>query len=229
MQLTTYDIRHQCALFKKARDKESYVHQLSDRLSSKTSDKQTRGGEITTQSHPVETFATKFRTPTTGLLFDFFESCGYDREKFDNKLLALVNGRNENENKIYLLSLLQQIDKHFLFKNHRKKLNKFRLLVEKGSKIDQFKIAYYIRFISRTVQHRGKENTIKIKSLSTAPDFADCPETYCTLGDADKIYTVLLDSGAQSSILPWDVFQELGISSDKITKIRHCLNLQGTT
>ena len=75
----------------------------------------------------------------------------------------------------------------------------------------------------------GKENTINIKSLRTAPDFANCPETYCALGDKDKLYTVLLDSGAQSSILPWDIFQELGISSDKITKIRHCLNLQGST
>ena len=103
------------------------------------------------------------------------------------------------------------------------------MLVEKGGKIDQFKIAYYLRFISRTIQHMGKENTINIKSLRTAPDFANCPETYCALGDKDKLYTVLLDSGAQSSILPWDVFQELGISSDKITKIRHCLNLQGTT
>ena len=118
----------------------------------------------------------------------------------------------------------------FCIKKHRKKLNKFRLLIEKGRKICQFKINYYIRFLSRTVQQRGKVSTIKIKCLNaTTNEFADCPEAIITLGNSDTLYTSLLDSGAQSNILPWNIFQELGIGTDKITKVQNSLNLQGTT
>ena len=168
MQLTQYDIRHQCALYKKARDKESYVHHLSDKFSPRNSDNQTNGGSLPTQSHPVEIFSSelihtnvlKLRAPTEGLLYDFLLKCGYDQQEFSKKLLSLVI----NEQRIELLALLNQIEKHLVYKKHKKKLNKFKLLIEKGKKISQFKINYYIRFISRTVQQRGKVSTIRIKA-----------------------------------------------------------------
>ena len=144
LQLTQYDIRHQCALFRKARDKEMYVHNLSenlsDELSPKNTDKQPNGGSFPTQSHPVEIFAAKIRAPTEGLSFEFLLSCRYDQQKFGDKLLSLIL----NKQHVELLSLLGQIDKHFLYKKHRKKPNKFRLLIEKGRKLCQFKINYYI-------------------------------------------------------------------------------------
>ena len=185
-------------------------------------------------SHPVEVFTSrlmhtdvlKIRNPTEGLLYDFLLECGYDQQKFSNRLLSLIL----NEQSVELLSLLDQIDRHLLFKKHKKKLNKFKILIESEKKINQFKINYYIRFISRTVKQKGKVSTIIIKSLNTAENnFANCPETFITLGSTNKIYTSLLDSRAQSNILPWDIFQELEIEKDKITKIRHPLNLQRTT
>ena len=133
----------------------------------------------------------------------------------------------DNKQHVELLSLLGQIDKHFLYKKHRKKLNKFRLLIEKGRKLCQFKINYYIRFLSRTVQQKEKVNTIKIKCLhATTNQFADCPEAIITLGNSYTLFTCLLDSGAQSSILPWKVFQQLEIGKDKIKKVPNSLNLQ---
>ena len=84
----------------------------------------------------------------------------------------------------------------------------------------------------RTVQQRGKINDIKIQSLHTANnifEFADCPEAIVTFGNSSKLYTALLDSGAQTSILPWEVFDQLNIGKEHITRVRHSLNLQGTT
>ena len=80
------------------------------------------------------------------------------------------------------------------------------------------------------MQQTGKVNTIKIKCLNaTTNQFADCPEAIITLGNSDTLYTSLLDSGAQSNILPWNIFQELEIGTDKVKKVQNSLNLQGTT
>ena len=52
MQLTMYDIRQHCALFRKVREKEMYVHKMSENLSAERSpkipDKQPKGGSIAT-------------------------------------------------------------------------------------------------------------------------------------------------------------------------------------
>ena len=71
LQLTKYDIRQLCANFRKAREKEMYVHKISGNLSVEkslnSSNKQKFQVGSSTQSHLVNVFAAKIKTPTEGL------------------------------------------------------------------------------------------------------------------------------------------------------------------
>ena len=75
--------------------------------------------------------------------------------------------------------------------------------------------------------------SIRIESLNSTAneDFivSDCPEIILTLGNTNKLYSGLVDTGAQTSILPWSVFEALQVDRSLITKVRHSLNLCGTT
>ena len=81
MQLTQYDIRQQCSLYKKAREKESYVNNLSGKFSPKN-----LNSMPPISSHPVDVFPSgllqnevpKFQAPSSGLLFQFLLESGYE-------------------------------------------------------------------------------------------------------------------------------------------------------
>ena len=71
VQLTVYDIKQQCSNFRKNLEKEEYVQKISG-VGTKTFPNKKSGGEVfTTQTHPVQIFAAKIKTPRKGLLFDF--------------------------------------------------------------------------------------------------------------------------------------------------------------
>ena len=93
-----------------------------------------------------------------------------------------------NKQHVELWALFDQIDKHLLYKRLKKKLKKFRLLIESGKRLCQFKLNYYLRFLSGTVRQQSGINTIRIECLNTTTNqFADCPEAIITLGNSDTL------------------------------------------
>ena len=227
MQLTGYDIKNQCAIYKKAREKAKYVSSLTDKVTthetSVQGDPPTDSKIFASQVSPTD--VVNFRNPTDGPLFQMLLECGYDQQSFYDSLFSLLY-----KNKSELLTLLNQIETNLICKKHRKKLIKFKKILESGKKTNQYKLNYYLKFISRTVQQRRKVcNNIKIRSLNTAEECSDCPEIFLTLGNSSEIWTGLLDTGAQSSLIPWSILDKLGYTEKDIKKTNHELNLESTT
>ena len=219
MLTTVYDIKKQCTDYRKARDKETYVKNLSNDLSQKK----------------VDLFASellknvpRFRPPLEGVLFDFllkFDTA----QKIIQKLESLINEMQFS----FLWDLFQQMQTVMIFKKDKKKVKKFCQLLERNKILHKFKQNYYLRCISRAITSSSKSNNIKIESLNcTATNefmISDCPEILISLKDTDILQSALVDSGAMASICPLSVFESLGLDSNMIQKVSSNLSLVGTT
>ena len=156
MQMTAYDLRKQCSDFRKVQEKESYVKNLSGKLSPETLNP--------SSPHLVDIFTTellknvpKFQTPSEGLLFDFLQEHDTS-QKIIQKLDSLINDKQFD----LLWILLGLIETHMIFKKYKKKVQKFVTLLKKGV-VHQYKSNYYLRFISRAIMQTGKMGSIRIE------------------------------------------------------------------
>ena len=124
MQLTGYDIKNECAIYKKACEKARYVTSLTD------TDKVTNN-KISTQASKTDcqvlasqisqTDVINFRNPTDGPLYPILLQCGFDQQSFYDCLFTLFY-KCKND----LLTLLHEIEMYMIYKKHRKKLQRFK-------------------------------------------------------------------------------------------------------
>ena len=87
-----------------------------------------------------------------------------------------------------------------------------------------------MKFISRIVQQRKRIcSNIKIRSLFSDGNCCDCPEVFITLGNSTQLYTALLDTGAQSSLIGYSCLEKFCYTEANIKKTGLSLNLESTT
>ena len=154
MQLTGYDIKNECAIYKKACEKARYVTSLTDTDTLTNNNISIQASKTDCQvlaSQISQTNVINFRNPTDGPLYKILLQCGFDQQSFFDCLFTLFY-KSKND----LLTLLNEIEIYMIFKKHRKKLHKFKKLLEYGEKANRYKVNYYLKFISRIVQQRKK-------------------------------------------------------------------------
>merc|ERR1712082_317576 len=228
MQLTGYDIKIECAIYKKACEKARYVTSLTDTDKVTHNNISTQAAKTDCQvlaSRISQTDVINFRNPTEGPLSEILLQCGFDQQSFLDCLFQLFY-----KSKTDLLTLLDEIEKYMIFKKHKKKLQKFKKLIECGEKAQLYKVNYFMKFISRIVQQRKRIcSNIKIRSLYSNGDCCDCPQVFLTLGNSTQLYTALLDTGAQSSLIGYSCLTNFGYTEKEIKKSGLSLNLESTT
>ena len=179
MQLTSYDLKQECAKFKKAQEKQRYINDLN-----KLSAFDSKVSEVT------------FIRPTSGPLSEILIECGDKNQKFNNYLY-----QNYYKDKDNFIILLQEIKKYMIHKNSRKIVNRFQKLISnENPKI--YKVNYFMRYITRTVCHGKKvSNTIEVQNMYTDTNCCECPQIFLTCGKSKKLYNGLIDTGAQASLI----------------------------
>ena len=103
MQLTSYDLKQECAKFKKAKEKQRYINDLN-----KLSAFDSKVCEVT------------FIRPTSGQLSEILIECGENNQKFNTCLYQIYY-----KNKEKFIILLQEIKKYMIHKNSKKIINSF--------------------------------------------------------------------------------------------------------
>ena len=217
-----------CAIYKKACEKTRYVTSLTDTDRVTHNNISTQESQIDCQvlaSRISQTDVINFRNPTDGPLSEILMQCGFDKQSFLDCLFKLFY-----KCKTDLLTLLDEIENYMIHKKHKKKLQKFKKLIECGDKAQLYKVNYFMKFISRIVQQRKRIcSNIKIRSLYSNGDCCDCPEVFLTLGNSTQLYTALLDTGAQSSLIGYSCLTNFGYTEKDIKKTGLSLNLESTT
>ena len=211
MQLTGYDIKNECAKYKKQNDKVNYVNSLT-KISAWES-------QINNQINQVN-----FIRPTTGPLSEILKECGDKKQQFHDCLY-----KKYYKDKADFSILLDDIQKNMIQKKSRKIVNRFKRLIEcENPKL--YKVNYFMRFLARTIQHGKKVyNTIKIQSLYTEESCCDCPQVFITLGTTKNLYIALLDTGAQASLIGYSCLKDFGYTDRDIKKTGASLNIESTT
>ena len=217
MQLTGFDIKKECANYKKECEKKRYVTSL-------TNPDIVTHNNISTLKSQIDNQLITFLNPTEGPLSEILNDCGFKQQHFQDCLY-----KKYYNNKADLVTLLDEIEKYMVHKKHKKKLRRFKKLIG-YEQAQLYKINYFIRFIARTVQQRKRIcNTIKIKSLYSDGSCCDCPQVFLTLGTSIQLYTALLDTGAQSSLIGYSCLTNFGYSDKDIKRSGLSLNLESTT
>merc|ERR1711888_104068 len=68
-----------------------------------------------------------------------------------------------------------------------------------------------------------------MRSLYSEGSCCDCPQVFITLGTAKHLYTALLDTGAQSSLIGYSCLKDFGYTDRDIKKTGVSLNIESTT
>ena len=207
MQLTGYDLKHECAKFKKAGEKQKYIDNL------------TKISAFDSQVNQVN-----FIRPTSGPLSEILKECGDKKQQFHDCLYKIYYNDKDK-----FSILLNEIQQYMIQKKSRKIVNRFKRLIEcENPKI--YKVSYFMRFITRTVYHGKKVyNTIKVQNMYTEESCCDCPQVFLTLGTTKNLYTALLDTGAQASLIGYNCLKEFGYKNRDIKKTGATLNIESTT
>ena len=206
MQLTSYDLKQECAKFKKANEKQKYVKELE--LSAFDSNV----CELT------------FIQPKTGQLSEILAECGGNNQTFKTRLYEIYY-----KNKEKFIILLQEIKLYMIHKNSRKIINRFeKLISHENPKI--YKINYFMRYLIRVICNGKKvSHTIKVKKMFTDENCGECPQIFLTCGKSKKMYNGLIDTGAQASLISLQCLNDFGFHSRDIKKIGSTLNIESST
>merc|ERR1712208_225130 len=130
MQLTNYDLKQECAKFKKAGEKQKYINNLN-KLSA-----------FDSQVNQVN-----FIRPTTGPLSEILIECGDKKQSFHNCLYKIYYNDKDK-----FSILLNEIKQYMIHKTSRKIVNRFiKLISNEHPKL--YKVSYFMRYITRTVYH----------------------------------------------------------------------------
>merc|ERR1712208_276716 len=140
MQLTNYDLKQECAKFKKAGEKQKYINNLN-KLSA-----------FDSQVNQVN-----FIRPTSGPLSEILIKCGDKNQRFHNCLYKIYYNDKDK-----FSILLNEIKQYMMHKTSRKIVNRFiKLISNEHPKL--YKVSYFMRYITRTVYH-GKKSFQHYKS-----------------------------------------------------------------
>ena len=207
MQLTSYDLKQECAKFKKAKEKQRYINDLN-----KLSAFDSKVCEVT------------FIQPTSGQLSEILVECGENNQKFNTCLYKIYY-----KNKEKFIILLQEIKKYMINKNSKKIVNRFeKLISHENPKI--YKVNYFMRYITRIVCHGKKvSNTVKVTNMFTDENCGECPQIFLTCGKSKTLYNGLIDTGAQASLISFNCLKDFGFNSHDIKKIGSTLNIESST
>merc|ERR1712082_373016 len=165
-----------------------------------------------------------FIRPTSGPLSEILIECGDKNQKFHTCLNQIYY-----KDKDKFIILLQEIKKYMIHKNSKKIVNRFQKLISnENPKI--YKVNYFMRYITRTVCHGKKvSNTIKVQNMYNDENCCECPQIFLTCEKSKKLYTGLLDTGAQASLISFNCLKDFGFNSRDIKKTGATLNIESTT
>merc|ERR1711867_282511 len=197
MQLTSYDLKQECAKFKKAKEKQRYIHDLN-----KLSAFDSKICEVT------------FLQPTSGQLSEILVECGGNNQKFNTCLYKIYY-----KNKEKFIILLQEIKKYMINKNSKKIVNRFeKLISHENPKI--YKVNYFMISCNKIMCHGKKvSTTVKVKNMFTDENCGECPQIFLTCGKSKTLYNGLIDTGAQASLISFNCLKDFGFNSHDIKKI----------
>ena len=164
--------------------------------------------------------------PNEGPLYDLIKRANNNATLLPNYFIELYYNDIQT-----FLALLRNIRSLFTIKKIVKKVQKFELLVERGNKINLFKLNFYINYLARKLKHRNipKTRIIKVRTLFTEAETELCPEVFVCPSKGSGLFTSLLDSRAMASLINVEMLKLFNLSEKDIIKINDDIVLEVTT
>ena len=254
---TQFDLKQEIGLYKKAKEKERYVTQMSGRgdqattiletnlcpaqeLSWNRVKMRTQDSEDTCEKN-VESGVPIFKWPTNGPLPEMVDCWEKNGLSVLDGLNELIQKRKYEKERNTLLEVLKQIKRNFIHKKSRKKVDRFIKIVESHKEISLKKITFFVYWVQRilkNIQKRSKELNIRnFESHEESTNCIDnchksgkCPELIVKRRGDTNITSILLDTGAESNILDVDTMEQvLKVSRDEVSPLDYQLSLRGST
>ena len=246
---THFCLKNEINNFKRAKSKEQYV-------ASKTEQNEQSHTVFTTNVYPSPMASSKcsnnvgrisasempiFRWPKSGPLLDLVTAWKDEGIEFLDGFTKMIQEHYNADNVNSLFQVLKHIKECFLHKKSRKRVDRFINLVESRKNIPFKKLFYFVCWIDKVchkVHNRVKEiNIVKYTVDNMNSQCQDkehhhgqCPEILAKRAGGSQLASVLVDTGAEDSIIGLNSLEEIfQMSNEAILPLGYSLALRGST